>query len=233
MIKRLSQTLAAIFLLASSPAWATFALVQHPNNGACGTGSTCTITLTQAIGTGNLLYVQTTQSGSTARTISSINNGGSWVFPASCQQASSNGSVACGYVLSSTGGSTTALITLSGTVSGGWEAFFVEVSSSTRSVALEPAAAGEATSTCANCASPNLTLSALNHALFAGMWLNGTITACTGWSCDIQNGDAVAWKLNTTSGTGVTWTNASAETDRSTIGFSEANRAPYSPVFLQ
>lgn len=182
-----------LILLCTSPAWATWTLLNTNTNNSCSGATTCAITMTST-GSGHLLVAEM-QNGTTGTTISSFNTGcnGSWVISsATLLSATGIGSAELAYCTNSTASITSITITISTTFATGnvtiWEA-----SSSLGNIALDsggtPANTQSNSSACTTCTGVSLTLSG-NNDFFAFVSLSGgTCSAVSGTGMVLDNND--------------------------------------------
>jgi hypothetical protein len=111
-----------------------FSPSTNPSNNTPFCNPTCTLTLPQATGAGNLLFVMAADLNNDH--ITSVSGGGNWIVPSGANTCQANwnlvqasGAVlSCAYVLSSTSGATSISVTLNGNSSTGFA--FWEISSS-------------------------------------------------------------------------------------------------------
>jgi hypothetical protein len=220
-----------LFLLAAIPANATITLVQHPNNRSCASATTCTVTLTQATGSGNLLIISGSfYSPSSTTHITGISAGGSYVEGTNCPAYYSGvaGGVSCGYVLSSTGGVSSITVTYTnGNATTGYTALFIWEYHTTLS-SWNYSVSG--TNTDAN-ASPapgvGLTLTGgTNYVIAQVIVSNQAVTAISGSytnPADINSVQAAAGAMGVSSGTAPNWTvSSNAYAAVSAIAFYES-----------
>ena len=194
-------------------------LVQEAASTSC-TGSTCNLTV-GSTGTGHIL----TLVGGFGKNVSiaSVSGGGSWVCPASAVAANgtSLGSAAC-YVLSSTAGTTSISINLTGSPGTGiWVAEFREYSATGAPVFDTAGAISDAT--CTSCAGATLSLSGSNDLVLQMINPANTASAVSsGWGDTDFPGPnyfGVADKLATSSGAAPTWTTTSGIATGSALAF--------------
>lgn len=196
MVKQLILVLA----LLTSPAWATWTLVQTAsivNTGACTGTTSCAITVAST-GTGNLIVLAYLSATTTAVTISSVSGGGTYTHCTNCSIFGvTTGSLDMSYTLASVSGATTITMTLSATASVPigmmWEFH------STTGFALDTSNT-ISDATCTACAGPSLTLTGANDVIAAAAANGGTGSGVTGtgWVNDQANpsGDSMAHALN-------------------------------------
>lgn len=203
-MKRLSILL---ILLATSPAWATFTLVQKVVNNACGTGTTCAIT-TSATGSGNIIFIGVAVASGT-KTISSISAGGTFAHCTGTDASvSGTNSSDAQYTLSSTGGVTSMTVTINSSA-GAWVAEMQEWSfTGTPSIDV---CGSISNSTTTNRGGVDLTaLTGSNDLLYQVIEsISGiTVTAINGAysNTDLGARYGFAAAANSTTGTAPTWT---------------------------
>jgi hypothetical protein len=198
----------------------TFALVHDTYKNTCGGGASCVITV-PATGTGNLLVAVELNSGSA--TISSGTNGGTWVHCTGCQQFdASAGSTDMAYVLASTAGVTSITITNAANVGAFFAIRLLEYSYTNGPIAFDVAGVADRT-TCTACAGITLTLTGTQlEAIIQSAVPTNAFTAVSGTytnPADFTDG-GIAGSLNTSSGTGPTWTqNTTGTAAMSAIAF--------------
>lgn len=208
-----------LILLAASPAWATFSLVQSVASAACGgTSATCAVTVAST-GSGNVILVWLAGSADPALSvISSVSGGGTYSVPAGCAitDAGNNFSASCAYTLSSTSGTTSITVTRNNSTTEVWRVYVEEYSFTGSGVALDPGGSGgvgtvDQTSTCSTCTGVPLSIasgpndligqfavgnSGVSVSSVAGLYVLESAVASSGY----------ADNLNTTSGAAVSWT---------------------------
>jgi len=213
-MKRLLPGIASILLSLSSPAWATFTLVQHVFSSACNVSSaTCNVTVAST-GTGHLILIG--MSISNADFITSVSGAGTYTVPGGCEGAdSTTSSTSCAYNLSSTSGVTTITVTRTSTTTGTWRCEVLELSSTATPFVLDVVGNRDQSTNTTTPAGVTLTLSGSNDVILqtaqsstgqTSISINAPYTIET---CG-ANRMCFAWSLNTTSGTAPTWTMASS-----------------------
>jgi hypothetical protein len=187
------------------------------------TSSPCAVT-TATTGTGNLLYVGMSTSNS-GITISSISGGGTWVHPGSCsasEPTGGGGSSDVAYMLSSTSGTTTVSVTLSG-APGAVVITFAEVAYG-GSMALDVCGTRVQPTAATSVAGVALTLTGTNDIMFQVVNPAGSCSSVSGsYTAWFNAGAGSAYLLNTTSGTAPTWTCTSGTAALSAIAFKESS----------
>lgn len=113
--RTLAQGILPGILGGSAPAagGATWTLIQHPN-ASCSSATTCTVAMTQATGTGNLLVIMGLTSSHTGTfDMTAISAGGTYVDDsgAGCAVGTAALGSNCGHVLSSTSGVSSIVVT--------------------------------------------------------------------------------------------------------------------------
>jgi hypothetical protein len=151
------------------------------------------------------LWVATANT-SAQRTISSVTGGETFTFPGGCAGfISSAGSVACGYVLSATGGATSLVVTLSG-ASAIYVAFWIAEWSSTSPASFDNSNNVQITS-CLTCAAPTLSISGTNDLITQIGLPAQSYTAISGaYTSDFTDSLGRAWLLGASSYTVPNWT---------------------------
>jgi len=195
--------LALLVMLITTPAWATFTLVQAKVNSACAS-STCTVTVTST-GAGHGIIVGIAMSSNV--TISSVSGGGTYTLcGVGCQKGNATtGWTDMAYTTNSTSGATGITITFSAGASG--VAFAWEVSSSS-TISFDVVGGVLQTTNCTSCTGASLGLTGSNDFIAAIASCGGTCSAVTPYTSDnsFPSGDGQAHALNTGSGTAPTWT---------------------------
>lgn len=232
----LRRTLLALAFLASlsSPAWATWALVQHPFNNACAAGTSCNVTVA-ATGSGHVLVMVAAFLGT--NTMNSPSGTG-WVHCGSqlAHDSVNNLSIDAWYNLSSTAGQTTETANFSASTTIDW----VEVLeySSTTSFSFDNCNSGTTASISTNPTVPTVTLTGSNDVLVNAIECSSTCsaTATTGFTSpnDTPNNNGVSGKLNTGSGVGATYGNAAPPQTfaMTALAITEAGAGPSCPKTL-
>jgi hypothetical protein len=195
--------LALLVVLFTTPAWATFTLVQAKVNGSCASAN-CNVTVTST-GAGHSIIVGVVMNSNV--TISGVIGGGTYTLcGANCQKGNgTTGFTDMAYTLSSTSGTTTIEIDLSAGSSGvayAWEL------SSTSTITFDVGNSILQTTNCTSCTGASLTLTGSNDFIAAIASCGGTCSAVTPYTADnaFTAGDGQAHSLNTSSGTAPTWT---------------------------
>ena len=233
-----SVRLILVLLLVSSPAWATWTLVQDKVTGSCsGASAICTVTLTST-GSGHLITAEAMYPGA-GGSITSASCGGTLTHCPSCfvEEATSLISEDGAYILSSSSGTTSCTITLTSNPGGGWKAEFQEWSFTASSISLDTGATPtnnrDQTTTSTSIVGPSLTLSANNHVIIemnnAANTSNSISGGCAGGSgytlgAGVTSSKSMAYCYNSTDATAPTWAQASA--GRAALGamaFSESS----------
>lgn len=194
-------------LFLADPAGATWTLVQHKCNAACGASASCNVGVT-ATGSGNLIVAKEINESGTSAQITSITGGsGTYTHCTTCNGGTSN-DVDASYTTNSTAGSTTITLNLGATPST-WEACVDEFSSTVGGIALDGGASPTCHGVVATAApvSCNLTITGTNDAIStAQVWtltLTGVNSPYAGF--DAPNGNGAGSNINTNSGTGAVW----------------------------
>ncbi len=203
----------------------TFTQTQTPVFTSCSSAATCTLTVTST-GAGHLLVITAIQTSGAADFISSVSGGGTWVVPSganTCQGSNAAvGAVSCAYVLSSSAGTTSVVITWSGTFAA--FATFYEVTYSGGSVAVDKQDTAFNSSSSTSQPGPTLSITGTSDAIFQSITLfTGNVTAIDSSYVNFHsyvNFSGSANILNAASGTGPTWTlSASASAFVGAIAF--------------
>lgn len=216
MLQSISNSKAA----ASSASWTFVQLGQGWASGAhlqadcAGGGAACTVPLSST-GSGHLLAI--VGYAGTNVTISSINAGGTFVHCSNCQQFQAlTGTIDAGWVLSSSSGVTSIIVTFSGNHAGAHVAIY-EASCSGGTIAKDSNAAGTGSGTNASASSPYtgqaLTLSGTQDFIVAAGVSDLDVTAAASpynTNFNSVNGAGISYILNSTSGTAASWTAAGA-----------------------
>lgn len=197
----------------------TLTLLQHPAvpSSTCAGGTTCSLTLTQSIGTGNLLII-TASAGNTASDIVSINVGGSLTIPAGCNFNGTALNTRCGYVLSSASTAGPVVITFSGSTLG-INASLREYSCSGGTLTFDTSGHRDSGSDTSPFAGVGLTLGGTNDVILQfsdGVTVDPTAVSTYG-NFESNNGVGIADLLNSTSATAPNWT-AAGNSGGSTTG---------------
>lgn len=187
---------------------ATLALIQHPqsiSNCTAG-GSTCSVTLTQALGIGHLLVVASANVTSSS-TITSINVGGTFVPCTGCAVNGSTLAAQGGWVLSTTATAGPIVITYSAAVSGD-VVELREYSCTGGTVSHDADATADNGTDTSPFNGATLTLTGTNDVIV--QWADGKTIDPTSVSAPYGNFDSaggvgVADRLNTSSGTASSW----------------------------
>lgn len=230
MIRFLAAYLLWCALLA--PAHATWSLVQHPINTGCGTANTCTLTLTQNTGSGNVLIVLIGTGGNV--TISSI-TGGAGTFSHCAASAQSNGTnnVDAQYTASSTSGVGSIAVNISGTVA--WDYVALEEYSSTTTFAFDNCA-GTTYTGVTNPVGPTITISGSNDVLVNSNVISSSSTNVSAPFTNpavfaaAANGDCIGGAINQSAGTGMTCTAASSNGVAQGVAFKETSAGATCPM---
>lgn len=216
------KNLFLIIVLLTSPAWATFALVQHPCNASCAAGTTpCTVT-TSATGANNLIVVTVfLDYASASPTISSVSGGGTYTHCANCGISNTTvGRPDASYTLASTSGATSITVTLSATTGANpWHACVREYSATSPvlNTGATPSGNRNQSTNSLTPADVTLTMSVNNGLNIQFGTFAGTASALSGFAnCDFPSGNGICDKLNTTSGTSANWTQA--PTNQASLG---------------
>lgn len=200
--------LAPILFLLTSPAWATWTLVQHTSNVAC-TGGSCTVTVSST-GAGHLGVINTATTNNV--TISSIS--GFTLCGVNCQNfdgAGSAGAIDAAYDLVLAGGLTSIPVTFSNTVGGGivefteWAYTAGPISFDTSADVLRSVAASPQTG-------PAFTLSGTHDLVIQFCNSSANLTAVSSPynnSPSPDLGTCTAWNFNTALNTAANWTGVS------------------------
>jgi hypothetical protein len=205
-----------------TPPAAQFSLVNYTSPvGGINCNPTCSLTI-PSTGSGHLLYIE---AGDIVNShIVSINGGGTWVIPSggnSCQISFSlagNNALSCGYVLSSTPGTTSLGVTMSG---GGATAFAVsEIASASGSFSFDTQ--GSTTNSASfNPKGQALTLTGTNDVIFQSIFVPGGTSSenfyplpyIDGQGHQFFNNEAAqATLLNTASGAAPLWVDQQNQT---------------------
>jgi len=207
-----------MLLLAPSRAWATFALVQQAASGSCSTSAnTCSVTLSQNTGAGNVGVIIARGGNSSSGEISSVSTAGTWTVPSGCVLSANSRVVTCAYILSLTGGVGTITVTWNGS-SPGVASFIYSEYSHTGTASLDSGSSGglctanDSTSgtSLSGC---SLTLACSNCAIVQGIASGAAPTSITTYSNLKTSTDiGVANLLNTTSGSAPSWSFSASET---------------------
>lgn len=202
----------------------TFTLVQQVFGGNVACSPACPAITVSSTGSGNLLVLHASNSNGGARFVSSVSGGGTWVFPAGCQDSNGSvGAISCGYVLSSSSGVTSITPTMN--TSDNYAVAVYEVSRTSGTWVLDTAPLFTLNSASATPAGQALTLTGSKDAIFQEIEVPaGPITAIGGGynaiTTTFGNQGATSYLLNTTSGTAPTWTNTTSQSSVvSAIGF--------------
>jgi hypothetical protein len=214
----------------------TWTLIQHPNNSACTASATsCTITMTQATGSGNLL-IGVVLPGGTSKTFSTGTAGaGTWVHPTGCAASDTTaGSADIGYVLSSTSGVSSIVLTISAAASAAtWSAEVVEYHFTSPPSAFDVCSERDASTAAANLAGVSVgTISGTNDVVVQYGLFAGTASGCPNSAAspaDFPSGDAVCGLMNTTSNTAGTYTNTSGRAALGAAAFKETSTVRIMP----
>ncbi len=173
-------------------------------------GQQCPAVTVPATVAGDLLYVEQIYGG-TGGQLSSGSGGGTWVFPANCNNSiASAGSLSCGYVLSATGGVTSITMTLN--AGNAVELHFRSYHPSSTTAVAETVPAATTNAACSNnCTTPTVTLTGTSDVVIAAManQLSNCSVAAPYGNYAAPSGDGIADNLNTASGTGATFSQAS------------------------
>jgi hypothetical protein len=211
--------------------------VQHVINGSCSLSShTCVVTLTQTIGTGNLIvawagYTHTTQTP----TISAL-TGQTVTTCTACTATDGNNKGVISYSLSSVAQATSITVTLNGTsnFSSAWTAEVAEFhctscSSITLDAGATPASNRDQSASTTTPAGVTLAISGTSDAIIQANFSLGTVTASpncmsagslsAGWVCDAPGGDGFGWLLNTSVVATPAWAQTNAKAALSAIAF--------------
>lgn len=202
---------------------ATASIVQNPSKQCTGSFTTCVVTMTQATGSGNLLFIAN-GGGITSARIQSINAGGTLVVSAGgCVNGGTSHAIStdCAWVLSSTSGVSSITVTYSGTLTGVQLVIYeLSCSGGTWSHDTENAA-DDGTSTSPYTGVSLAGLTGTNDVLF--QWSDGFSvdpTAISGGYGNIisPNGITFADLLNSTAGSTPNWTAAGNTGGRTSAG---------------
>jgi hypothetical protein len=232
-IMRRLLTVIFIMLSLAASGRATFSLVQKPSS-SCSGCSTATLTLTQATGTGNLLILVVGGTNGTSGDISTgtpPGSGGTWVIGTTCH--TTNGTVfglsSCAWVLSSTGGVTSIFITFTATNT--YRYGLLEYHYTGSSVAFDVAGTSVHTSNTTSQVGPTLSLTGTNDVIINGVVMTVTSTITSISSPYTQPPDisdtgssqalGASSVLNSTTGTGPTWTTGSSSSICFALAFKE------------
>lgn len=215
-------------LLFVHPAQAAWNVVQSACTGttstdACST-ATCNITGLTSITAGNTIQITAVLDSSTVTAISSMTNE-TIVAPAGLELQVGAHGIAMGYVLSAVGGWTSTTLTL--TQSNNWNVCVTEYHTSVGGAALDSGASGGICTSTITSAAPvscSLTVSGANLTIGTGIAWGGNITGVTTYTNFIEpNGNGLASRASTTSGTGASWTPTTSNTGVSvSVGFKES-----------
>lgn len=208
------KLLPILLLTLTCPAWATWSLL-HAN--------TCNTTCSDASTTCAVTVASTTAGSTLAVVVYTVNSltvtgstGGTFVHCPSCAGGTSGtGFMDGGYILSATGGTTSATVTISGTTSTTpWLACILEYSSSL-GTAIFDTSNSTADTTCTTCAAPALTLSGSNDLIIQAVTCTNTCatSATAGFigaspytnPAVFPGGDGLGGGLNVTSYTAPNW----------------------------
>lgn len=188
----------------------------------------CSVSI-PSTGSGHLLYIE---AGDIVNShIASISGGGTWVFPSGSNSCaitlSPNQALSCGYVLSSTAGTASLNITMSGSGSVSFAIWEI----STASGSFVPDTQGSATNLGSVTLSPSgvaLTLSGTNDVIFQSIFAPGGTSSVTLYPLGYQNGlgqqffnnqAGHAALLNTTDGTAPQWATENIVTTVTGVAF--------------
>jgi len=207
-----------VLLLATSPAWATFTLVQHVNNRACaGSGSitTCNLTVTST-GSGHVIVIAVGLGGA-SKSITSVSGAGTYTHCTTCTATDSNGeSSDMSYTLNSSSGVTTITVNFSSTAQNSAAVEMWELSFTGSSVQFDVGNNID-NSTNTNRGGASLTaLTGTNDALFQCIFAGSTVVTVTAingayttgdfGTVAAGNGTGFAVAINSATGTAPTWT---------------------------
>ena len=201
---------------------ASFGTATQDVHASCGTSLTCTLTVAST-GTGHLLvlvgqvYSTTHIAEASWPVYASASGGGSWVWCPSCTNYArlayaDQVSQVAAYVLSSTSGTTSVSMTLTGSAPSGWALEFVEVPYTGSGLALDGAGINTSTSCGSSaCVGATLPISGTTDYLLqyirsfqaAPTGITGAYTDFTDYVSATKS--AVAGAKNTTTGTAPSW----------------------------
>jgi len=225
-ISRLSIWL-TVFVICAVPAWASWTLVQHPNNAAC-SGTSCSVTVS-ATGSGHLITVIVQPNTATNTTISSVSGGGTYTHCTNCAASNgAGGAIDASYTLSSTSGATSISATLSQSGGASWTMEVFEYSFTNGPISLDASGNRVQTTNVANPAGVALTLTGTNDVIVQGGWYTTPFTAISSpysSPADFPGGNGAAGAINTSSGTAPTWTATSGQGPFMAIAFKESTAA--------
>jgi hypothetical protein len=164
-------------------------------------------------GAGHLLYLEA--ANLTSSRISSVSAGGTWVIPGGCQITlpSLGGALSCGYVLSSTAGTTSLSVTMTGGTNGSFAVWELASASGSFTFDIQGSATNAASYSPKGVA---LTLTGTNDVIFQSAFVNGGTSAVSLYPMPrisgqgtmfFNNEAACAALLNTTDGAAPLWAN--------------------------
>lgn len=218
-------------LMLSTKLLASFTRIQHPTNAACGSGTTCTVTVAST-GANNLIVVSGIMA-STSTTISSVSDGAcTYVHPAGAHSSSTTAGQGTdhAYCLSSTAGRTSIVITWSASP-GAAEASVIEYSFTNGPVSFDVVAVLSNQTATTTPKTASVTTTGTNDVVIGAVGTAATIASGstvtgTGWTTpilDAPNGNGVDDAINIGPGaTQATFTSTSGAACGSAVAFKEA-----------
>lgn len=231
MLKRILPLL-GLLLFFARPASATWTLVQNPSNAACASATSCAVTLTQAVGNGNVLVILGDFFAPTGTpSITAISAGGTFAHPA-CDvrhSVTENVGASCGYVLSSTAtaGPITVTYTNGNATSGDVAIAILEYHSTAGPGVFDTASTVD---DAASTSPPGvaLTLAGAGEVVAQCLSSAGTASAITSPYTSpaiFPSGYGFAGSINTASGAAPTWTTTNHIAVGSALAFKETSGA--------
>lgn len=198
----------------ASKAGGTWSLVQHPTVGTatCTNATTCSITLTQSLATGNAAIIVMGPGNNV--TISSINVGGSLTLcPSSnCHQfQSGSGDMDAAYILSTSATAGPVIVTFSGS-DGSSVGTLREYHCVGGTISADTSNSSQATGLSSPFTGQALSPTGLSDVIVSWAVDDANVTAVASpysTNADFVQGVGFADRLNTTSGTAPSWTGAS------------------------
>jgi hypothetical protein len=230
LLRGFGLPLLGLLLFWPSQANATISVVQHVGQAACGTGTTCSITVT-AIGVGHVVFVGFGADAlALSTTISSVTVAGTYAHCSNCHSTdASNNQADISTISGTTGGETIVTVTISNSAAGGsWSIDMMEISSGL-ALSLDTSSSGtDADCSCTTYAGVALTLGGSNDAIYQIGSPQHSVTAISGayTTVDLPNGVGFGLAINTSVGTAPNWTvNTTGNMAVAAIAFKEASAA--------